>query len=65
MFFVGISPEAKTVEQAFGGNMPKDVDRLWVDADTMRQAYEQLSNTTKEDVGVVMSGCPFKTIYEI
>ena len=31
----------------------------------MRQAYEQLSNTTKEDVDVVMSGCPFKTIYEI
>lgn len=65
MFLVGISPEANTVEEAFGGKVSKDVDRLWVDAGTMRQAYEQLSNTTKEDVDVVMSGCPFKTIYEI
>lgn len=65
LLLVGISPEARTMEEAFGGRVPKGVDTLRVDVDNIRNAYDQLQNTTKEDVDVVMSGCPFKTIYEL
>lgn len=65
MLFVGISPEAPTVEAAFGGAIPKDVPRFRIENSHIRKAYEQLSNTPKDDVDVVMSGCPLKTIYEI
>ena len=65
MLFVGASPEAPTVEAAFGGAVPKDVPRFRIDRSHIRRAYEVLSNTPKDEVDVVMSGCPLKTIYEI
>lgn len=65
MLLVGISPEAPTLEAAFGGKVPAKVPRLKVDLSDVRTMYEKLSNTTKDDVDVVVSGCPLKTIYEI
>lgn len=65
LLLVGISPEAPTVEAAFGGAIPRNVRRFRVELDDIRKAYDQLSNTRKEDVDVVISGCPLKTIYEI
>lgn len=65
LLLVGISPEAPDVETAFRGPVPADVDTLHVDRKMLRQAYEELSNTTRDDVDVVVSGCPFKTISEI
>lgn len=65
MLLVGVSPEARSVEDAFGGTVPKDVDTLHIGRDDLRKAFQDLSNTQKQDVDVVMSGCPFKTIFEI
>lgn len=65
MLLVGISPEARTLEEAFGGTVPKDVDTIRVTEDDLRAMYEKLEQTTKEDVDIVMSGCPFKTLREV
>lgn len=65
MLLVGISPEARTIEEAFGGTVPKKVDTLRVTIDDLRAMYEKLDEVKKEDVDIVMSGCPFKTIAEV
>lgn len=65
MLLEGISPEAPDVATAFGGRIPKEVDKLRIGVRDLHRAYDSLSNTTKSDVNVVISGCPFKTIYEI
>jgi predicted aconitase len=65
LLYVGVSPEAPTVETAFGGKVPKDIDTLYIDRKALRRMYEDLSTTKKSKVDVVVSGCPFKTIEEI
>ena len=65
MLLVGISPEARTLEEAFGGKMPRDVDTIQVTEDDLREMYGKLEQTTKEDVDIVISGCPFKTLQEV
>lgn len=65
LLLVGISPEARSLEEAFGGKVPKDVDTLQVTEDDLRAMYGKLEQTTKEDVDIVMTGCPFKTLPEV
>lgn len=65
MLLVGISPEARTIDEAFGGKVPKDVDTKHVTEDDLRGMYGKLEQTQKEDVDIVMSGCPFKTLPEV
>jgi predicted aconitase len=65
LLYVGVSPEAPTLEAAFGGKVPKNVDKHRIDRNALRRMYEELSNTSRRDVDVVVSGCPFKTIEEI
>jgi len=61
---VGVTPEARTLEEAFGANKPVEVLRFG--AEEKRQAYEQLNCTGKsKDVDFVMLGCPHYSLEQI
>jgi predicted aconitase len=61
---VGVTPEALTVEQAFGGNVP--VQRLVYGAREHRETWERLNSTGRDTaVDYVMLGCPHYTIEQI
>lgn len=61
---VGVTPEANTVEQAFGGNVP--VQRLRFGRVQLREAYEKINVTGRDtQVDYVMLGCPHYTIEQI
>lgn len=61
---VGVTPEANTVEQAFGGNVP--VQRLRFGRMQLREAYERINVTGRDtQVDYVMLGCPHYTIEQI
>ncbi|MBO9574112.1 MAG: aconitase X catalytic domain-containing protein [Sphingobium sp.] len=61
---VGITPEAPSVEVAFGG-VPKG-ERFVYDAAARRRIYESLNNVgSSEDVDYVMLGCPHYSIEQI
>ncbi len=61
---VGVTPEALTAEQAFGGVAPVEV--LHFGATERRLAYERLNSTGVErKVDYVMLGCPHYSIEQI
>ena len=60
---VGITPEAPTVETAFGGKTPED--KITIGPEEMRSAYEKLTTTQSEDVDLVCFGCPHCSISQI
>lgn len=61
---VGITPEAPTIERAFGG-APRG-ERFVYDAAARRRIYEMLNSVgTSTDVDYVMLGCPHYSIEQI
>ena len=60
---VGITPEAPTVEAAFGGKTPED--KITVGPEEMQSAYDKLTTTQEEDVDLVSFGCPHCSITQI
>ena len=61
---VGITPEAPTLEAAFGGNRPTQTIRYG--KAERRRAYEAANVTAKSrDVDFIMLGCPHYTIEQI
>jgi predicted aconitase len=61
---VGITPEAPTVEAAFGKNRIQE--RVRVGKAELRKAYEQVNSTAKDpNVDFIMLGCPHYTIEQI
>ena len=61
---VGITPEAPTLEAAFGGRRP--MQALRYGAAERRRTYEALnSNGTNPDVDYVMLGCPHAALSQI
>jgi hypothetical protein len=61
---VGITPEAPTLDTAFGKNRIKEAFRYG--KEERRQAYEQVNSTAKDtDVDFIMLGCPHYTIEQI
>jgi predicted aconitase len=56
----GITPEAPTVEAAFGGKKPHDT--LSVGPEEMRSSYQKLTTTQADDVDLVCFGCPHCSI---
>lgn len=61
---VGVTPEALTIEQAFGGN--KLQQTLHYGQTERRQAWDKLNSTaTSRDVDYVMLGCPHYNIEQI
>jgi predicted aconitase len=61
---VGVTPEAATLEEAFGGNRPVEVIRYG--AAERRATYERINATGEErQVQYVMLGCPHYTLEQI
>ena len=60
---VGVTPEAPTVEAAFGPNTPK---QTWDFTDAEKaEAYQKLSKQQGQPVSLVAMGCPHSSINEI
>lgn len=61
---VGVTPEAPTLDTAFGGNSPAET--YVYDAAARRATYENLnSNGSSTDVDYVMLGCPHAALDQI
>jgi predicted aconitase len=65
LHLVGRSPESPTLEAAFGGRVPRDVDRHIVTVEDVRQAYRKLDSAPSDKVDIVVFGCPHATYEEI
>ena len=60
----GTTPEAESVEKAFGGRAPVEIVRYG--AAERRQAYEWLNNTASNDnVDFIMLGCPHASVEQV
>lgn len=60
---VGVTPEAPTLEAAFGGSEPK---ACWTVGEAeLRDAYQQLSKQQGQPVSLVAMGCPHSSLQEI
>lgn len=60
---VGTTPEARTLEQAFGPKKPQE--KIVVGEKEMKKAWSKLNTTDSEDVDMVLLGCPHLSIPEI
>jgi predicted aconitase len=60
---VGITPEAPTVEAAFGGKTPEN--KISVGLREMKSAFEKLTTTQEKDVDLVCFGCPHCSISQM
>ena len=60
---VGVTPEANTLERAFGGKKPQDTLKLG--KAELKQAYETLQTASDPNVDFVMFGCPHYSLEEI
>ena len=60
---VGVTPEAPTLEAAFGGN--EHQARWTVGEAELRGAYQQLSKQQGQPVSLVAMGCPHSSLQEI
>ena len=56
---VGVTPEAPTLEAAFGGKVPKDVERILIKKSDVAAIYQDVHNTDQLDVDGACIGCPF------
>ena len=59
---VGVTPEARDVEMAFGGEKPEE--KITVTRSELDETYEEVSDTEGE-MDFVCLGCPHYSIYEI
>jgi predicted aconitase len=60
----GVTPEADTIDQAFGGKKP--VERIKYGQAERRLAYENLNSSAKDTaVDFVMLGCPHNSIEQV
>jgi predicted aconitase len=60
---IGISPEAPTVDVAFGGKQPED--KISIGPEEIKSSYNKLTTSQKEDVDLVSFGCPHCSIPQI
>lgn len=60
---VGVTPEAPTIEAAFGGNRPQGT--FIFDESAKRKAYEKANYKPEGKIDMVFLGCPHLTLYEI
>ena len=64
MFHVlGVTPEARTYEEAFGGKKPNR--ELVVRSSDLRMVYDLLNTTQRKDIDLVCFGCPHCTLTEL
>jgi predicted aconitase len=60
---IGVTPEAPTLEEAFGNKKPEDV--VHVGQKELREGYDKLTNADKDQIDMVVIGCPHLTIGEV
>ncbi len=60
---VGVTPEAQTLEEAFGGDKPDE--KITITPSDVEKVYEELGRTDEEKVDYVIFGCPHCTLQEI
>lgn len=60
---VGFTPEARTLEEAFGGNTP--IEKLVFDEAQAKRCYELLNTAKTDAVDFVMLGCPHYSLKQI
>jgi len=65
MHIVGITPEARTVEEAFGGQVPPGVERILIGKKEVREVFQGIRQTDRRDIDVAVIGCPFLTLQEL
>jgi hypothetical protein len=65
LHLIGLSPESPTLEAAFGGTVPRGVERYPVTMADIRQVYRDLNTATSDDVQVVHLGCPHLNYDEV
>ena len=63
--FVGMTPEAQTLEAACGTNDIASLERISLTQEDVDQAYREISTATDQKVDLVIFGCPQCTIQEI
>ena len=61
---VGITPEAKTLEAAFGGDV-SPISTISVEPENIQKAYREISTSAEDKVDLVIFGCPQCTIQEV
>ena len=61
---VGITPEAPSLEAAFGGPAPASAD-ITASQDEVDRAYREISSSLEEKVDLVIFGCPQCSIQEV
>lgn len=65
LHIVGITPEAPTVEAAFGGKVPKGLERIRIGRAEVATIFRSIHQTDKLDVDAAVVGCPFLTVEEL
>ncbi len=64
MFHIpGFTVEAKTVEEAFAGDVPED--KITVTDHELQQTHEELQTATGDDIDAVILGCPHYNLDQI
>jgi len=62
---VGVTPEAPTVEAAFGGEIPDDLETVHIGNRDVRALYHGIRQTDNTDIDAAIVGCPFLTLEEL
>ena len=58
-------PESRTLEAAFGGKVPANVERHIITLDDVREYYRKLDSAKSDKVDIVVFGCPHLTYDEV
>jgi hypothetical protein len=62
---VGISPDSPTVAAAFGGSIPRGVEKIKITVRDLQAVYETLNTAEDNSVDIVVTGCPFLSLNEV
>jgi len=65
LHLLGITPESPTLESAFRGKIPKDVERFRLTLADVKEVYRMLCSAKSDTVDIVHLGCPHLTYYEV
>jgi len=65
MHLIGITPESPTLEVAFGGRIPGNVESLPLNLADVNSTYQKLSSAKRDKVDIIYVGCPHLQYYEI
>lgn len=65
MHLIGITPGSNSLEAAFGGSIPKDVEKISLGLADIQEVYRILCSAKTDKVDIVHVGCPHLTYNEI